>query len=110
MIFPIICDLTRKLLSKNKPNKVYRETSEVLQGDSLKRYEEITKIFTNEFMYKVTKKGKNEDGTDFWFMEQTNDISETNNQNVEYIDLPTKEEWGKSWNEKIKSLLPKLKK
>jgi len=109
MVIPIILGLTRRLLTNIKPNKVIRTTHEVLDNNSLVRYDEITKIFINEFMYKLTKKGKNTDGTDFWVMELVDNIQENETTETEYLDIPPIEEINKKWEERLLSILPKLK-
>ena len=110
LIIPIILNLTRKLLNDYKPKIVFRETTEVLSNYSLMRYEEITKIFLNEFMYKLTKKGKDEFGHDFWFMELVNENNITPiDENSEYINLPSKSERDKTWENKMKTVLNQIK-
>jgi len=104
MIMPIIIELTKMLLTKYKPKIIYRVTVENLTEYSLLRYDEITNILVNEFMYKLTKKSKDENGNDFWFMEMIDDSIDENNDSSEYILVPTKEESVKLWEDKIKSI------
>lgn len=104
MIMPIIIELTKMLLTKYKPKIIYRVTVENLTEYSLLRYDEITNILVNEFMYKLTKKSKDENGNDFWFMELIEDSIDENNDSSEYILVPTKEESVKLWEDKIKSI------
>jgi hypothetical protein len=60
-------------------------------------------------MYKLTKKGKNEDGTDFWLMELVDKVEENFDHNTEYIDIPPMREVNDKWEKRILSILPKLK-
>jgi hypothetical protein len=108
-IMPIIFNLTRKLLSKYKPKIVFRETSEMLSDYSLMRYQEITNIFLNEFMYKLTKRGKDEFGHDFWYMELVDEATEPIDENSEYLNISSKSEREKKWEDKMRSILPMVK-
>ena len=108
-IMPIIFNLTRKLLSKYKPKIVFRETSEMLSRYSLMRYQEITNIFLNEFMYKLTKRGKDEFGHDFWYMELVDETTEPIDENSEYLNISSKSEREKKWEDKMRSILPMVK-
>lgn len=110
-IFPIVIDLTKRLLTHYKPSKIIRRTSENLVGNSLIRYELITNILINDYMYKLTKQGKGTDGKDFWIMELVNNdqIHEnTDNDDVMYLDVPSIEESKKIWEDKLNKILPFL--
>lgn len=85
LIVPLIIEMTRKLLTSFKPNNVIRKTVEPLIDDSLIRYDEITKIFVDEFEYHLISKEKTSDNKTKWIMStnlQTevvnNDISDNN--------------------------------
>jgi len=70
----------------------------------------IIKSFLNEFMYKLTKKGKDKFGYDFWFMELVDEYTEiTIDENSEYINLPSKAERDKAWEDKMKMVLNQIK-
>lgn len=76
-IFKIVLQLTRKLLNIMIPEEIIRKTVEPLSGDSLKRYEEITKIMVNEYGYVVTKTYKDEFGCTVWILNKN--IGQENN-------------------------------
>ena len=92
LIFPIIEAMTRKLLDKQLPNEINRQTSEQLDGDSLKRYEIITNIMVNEYGYKLIEKKKDEFGYTHWKlsrlenMDKNKDMKETYNITHRYTD------------------------
>lgn len=60
-------------------------------------------------MYKLTKTGEDEFGNDFWYMEPTEDSVKEIDENVEYLDIPPMVEINKKWEERLLSILPKLK-
>lgn len=75
--------MTRDLVNRIKPNIIYREAMENLEGNSLKRYETITKILVDELGYKLVHQGKNNYGNESWkFLK--NDIE--HNLNEETIE------------------------
>jgi hypothetical protein len=65
-IFPIIEELTRKLLNKMIPQEIYRRTVEPLTGDSLERYNRITQIMVNEYGYILNETYVDNDGCTVW--------------------------------------------
>ena len=68
----------------------------------------------NEFMYKITKQGKDADGKDFWFMERVNESEINENlidtESVKYLDIPSVEEAKQIWEKRLYQILPSLKK
>lgn len=61
-------------------------------------------------MYKLTKKGKGKFGYDFWFMELVDENTEiTIDENSEYINLPSKAERDKAWEDKMKMVINQIK-
>ncbi len=76
LIFPLIKELTRKLLNKMLPEKILRRTVEFNNEFTLKRYDEITNIMVNEYGYSLTLK-KDEDSTITWILTRTQ-INESN--------------------------------
>jgi hypothetical protein len=61
-------------------------------------------------MYKLTKKGKDKFGYDFWFMELVDENNITPiDENTEYINLPSKAECDKAWEDKMKMVLNQIK-
>lgn len=90
LIFPIIENMTRKLLDSQLPNEIIRKTSEPLDGDSLKRYEIITNIMINEYGYKLIDKKKDSFGCTTWVLskiannDDNKNMLETYNLNHEY--------------------------
>lgn len=69
------------LLDKELPQTIVRQTSEPLSGDSLKRYEEITKIMVNEYGYTLIDESKDGFGGTRWVLSKT-DVKD-NNQDLE---------------------------
>lgn len=65
-IFPIVENLTRKLLNSMIPQEIYRKTVEPLTGDSLERYNRITNIMINEYGYKLKETYVDNDGCTIW--------------------------------------------
>jgi hypothetical protein len=60
---------------------IYRKTVEPVDGDSLKRYEEITDIMVNEYGYKLTSTEKTRDGRTIWYLSR-GEVSD-NNKNMD---------------------------
>ncbi len=60
-------------------------------------------------MYKLTKQGKTIDNHNFWLLEKDVTPSKDVNEDVEYIDIPSSDEFEKAWIEKIKLISKKLK-
>ncbi len=80
-IFPLIMDMTRKLMDEQLPKNISRRTVEPVDGDSLKRYEEITNIMVNEYGYELIDTNTDEWGYTTWKLtrgEVTNDNEEMN--------------------------------
>lgn len=85
LILPIIEDMTRKLLDKQLPDIIVRETSEPIENDSLIRYEQITNIMVNEYGYKLIEKTKNPFGGTKWVLSRK-EITDNNKQlNENYV-------------------------
>ena len=84
-IFPIIKDMTRKLMDSYLPNNIFRRTVESIKGDSLLRYEEITNIMINEYGYRLTEKSTDDFGYTIWKLSR-NEITDNNkDMNESYI-------------------------
>jgi hypothetical protein len=85
LIFPIIKDMTRKLMDSYLPQNIFRKTIEPIQGDSLIRYEEITNIMVNEYGYKLTEKSTDNFGYTIWKLNR-NKINDNNkDMNESYV-------------------------
>ena len=111
-IFPIIINLTRKLLNNMLPEKILRRTKEKVYDKSLTRYEEITNIMVNEYNYVVVQEGTTSFGTHYWKLEQNGITNKNKTMEEQYIieDLPTNEDTLRGWNEKLPMILEGLKK
>lgn len=86
--------MTRKLLNKNLPKEILRRTIEPLNGDPLKRYEEITNIMVNEYGYKVDKTYLDDFGCTVWLLSK-NESTDTNrnmNETYEIGGIPNKKQ------------------
>ena len=105
LIFPIVCNLLRKLLDKSTPKIIFRETTEVLSGESLMRYDEITKILTEEYMYKLFKKVLDENGKYIWGFELAENIEENAEDGEMKIYLPPYEERKKQLDESLNRII-----
>jgi hypothetical protein len=105
-IFPIIMDMTRKLMDAELPQNIYRKTSEPVDGDSLKRYEEITNIMVNEYGYKLLSVEKDW-GHTTWKLtrEKMNDNNKDMDESYEIIHSYTIQETCKLSNDPILPLL-----
>jgi HSP90 family molecular chaperone len=93
-IFPIIKNMTRKLLDNNIPKKILRKTVEPLGGDSLKRYEEITNIMVNEYGYKIDETYLDSFGCTVWLLSKK-EITDNNsdmNETYEIGGIPNKKQ------------------
>lgn len=84
LIFPIIEDMTRKLLNKSLPDEIIRRTVEPLEGGSLKRYEIITNILVNEYDYEVTDTYKDESNCTVWLLSKKSKTDKNNNMSESY--------------------------
>ena len=107
--FPLVMDMTRKLLDEHLPQNIYRKTSESIGGDSLKRYEEITKIMVNEYGYILTKTEKTKDGRTMWYLtKDTNNIlNNSMDENYVITHEYTFQETSKRMFDWVLPLLPK---
>jgi hypothetical protein len=79
LLFPIIKDMTRRLMDQHLPQNIVRRTVEPLSGDSLIRYEEITNIMINEYGYRLDNVVKDKFGYTTWNLTK---VGETEN-NIE---------------------------
>jgi len=79
LIFPLIKELTRKLLNTMLPEKILRRTIEPNTELNLRRYDEITDIMVNEYGYILTHK-KETDSQVVWVLTK-------NNLNEENLDM-----------------------
>jgi hypothetical protein len=85
LIFPIIEEMTRKLLNNKLPEEIIRKTSEPIIGSSLLRYDMITKIMTEEYGYKVTKEFIDDYGNREWVLSKISKTEKNKNMNEEYV-------------------------
>jgi hypothetical protein len=101
-------DLTRKLMDDELPQNIFRKTVEPVDGDSLKRYEEITNIMVNEYGYIVTSIDKDKWGYTTWRLTKNNvnDKNKDMNESYEITHSYTIQESLKLTND---CLLPLLK-
>ncbi len=107
-IFPIIKTMTRKLMDEQLPQNIYRKTVESIDGDSLKRYEEITNIMVNEYGYTLVYMDRDKWGQTTWKLTR-GDITDDNkgmDESYEITHTYTIQESLKSTND---CLLPLLK-
>ena len=107
-IFPIIEDMTRKLLENTLPNKILRKTAEMLKNDnSLKRYEVIGNILINEYGYILTNEytGK---GVNYWEYSKKDIVNNSKmEESYTLYDLPTWEDTKRAIKEQV---LPEFEK
>ena len=77
LIINTIKEMTRFLLNNHLPDTIYRRTYEIINSDSMNRYEEITNIMVDEFGYVVTKEEVDQDGYKTWELkrESVNEIN-----------------------------------
>jgi len=85
LITPIIEMMTRKLLDKQLPDIIVRETAEPLQNDSLKRYDMITNIMVNEYGYNLIERSKNQFGGTKWVLSKQEITDNNKNMDETYI-------------------------
>jgi len=106
-IFPIIKDMTRMLLDDYLPEKILRETTESLTGDSLERYEQITQLMINEYNYQLVSKEKTIDGRTIWILNRgdVNDKNKEMNETYDIVHLYSQSEKGIKMFEAISPLL-----
>jgi hypothetical protein len=69
----------RELLDSYLPQNIFRKTVEVVDGDSLRRYEEITNIMVNEYGYRLEKTEKTRDNRTKWFLTR-DEMSDVNRE------------------------------
>jgi hypothetical protein len=77
-------DSTRKLMDEELPQNIFRKTVEPIDGDSLKRYEEITNIMVNEYGYKLIEHSKDKWGYSYWKLTKENLTNENKNMDEFY--------------------------
>lgn len=85
-IFPIIKNMTRELMDKQLPKNIIRSTAEPIEGDSLKRYEEITDIMVNEYGYRLVEKKEDDWGYTTWKLSRDG-INENNKDMKEHYEI-----------------------
>lgn len=71
-IIPLVIEMTRDLITRNNPKQITRQTMERLEDDSLKRYEKITKLLTNELGY-IQKRHTQHNGLHEWLFIKNDD-------------------------------------
>ncbi|MGZ7066913.1 MAG: hypothetical protein ACXVHT_01265 [Methanobacterium sp.] len=111
-IFPIIKELTRELLKHMTPEEIHRKAVE--SNISLDRYDEITKIFVNEFDYEdVTDEQLKSEN--IWILRKKDHNYKNSALNEIYI-LNEKEYWDRfheriseSWMKSMKNKFHLLK-
>jgi len=109
-IFPIIKNMTRELLDSYLPQNISRRTVEPVDGDSLKRYEEITNIMINEYGYKLVDKTVDEFNYTRWKLTR-NEITDNNKdmkESYEIIHCLSTQELHKSMFDHILPLLKEM--
>ena len=84
LIFPIIENLTRKLLNKMTPEEIYRKTIEPLTNNSLERYHRITNIMINEYDYKLKETYVDKDGCTVWKLIKNGNTEKNKNMDESY--------------------------
>lgn len=108
-IFPIILKMTRALMNTELPENIFRKTVEPIDGDSLKRYEEITNIMVNEYGYILTSKEQTKDGRTIWYLTKDSGTENNKAMNESYEithEYPSQERLKDTFD----CILPKLKK
>jgi hypothetical protein len=83
-ILPIVMNMTRELMDAELPQNIFRKTVEPVDGDSLKRYEEITNIMVNEYGYKLDSVEKTFDNRTIWKLSKKNEIDNNKDMNESY--------------------------
>lgn len=99
IIFPIITDMTKRLLNNKLPERILRKTSEILDNDnSLKRYEIIGNILVNDYGY-ILEKSYEEHGIKYWLYKKS-DLNSNNSMDENYLinSLPTWEDTNRMIN------------
>jgi len=72
--------MTRKLMDEQLPQNIIRKTVEPVDGDSLKRYEEITQIMVDEYGYTLVNVNKDKWGYTTWNL--TRDVITDDNKEM----------------------------
>lgn len=85
-ILPIIKYMTRKLMDEYLPQNIFRKTVEPIDGDSLKRYEEITNIMVNEYSYRLISIDKDKYGYTTWKLTRS-EINDSNKDMEESYEI-----------------------
>lgn len=83
-IFPIIINMTRELMDAELPQNIFRKTVEPVDGDSLKRYEEITKIMVDEYGYRLESTEKTKDNRTIWYLTKDSGMDDNKTMNESY--------------------------
>jgi hypothetical protein len=83
-IFPIIINMTRELMDAELPQNIFRKTVEPVDGDSLKRYEEITNIMVNEYGYRLDSTEKTKDNRTIWYLTKDSETDNNKTMNESY--------------------------
>jgi hypothetical protein len=84
LLFPIIKDMTRRLMDQHLPQNIVRRTVEPLSGDSLIRYEEITNIMINEYGYRLDNVVKDKFGYTTWNLTKVGETENNSEMNESY--------------------------
>jgi hypothetical protein len=107
-IFPIIKDMTRELMDAELPQNIYRKTVEPVDGDSLKRYEEITNIMVNEYGYKLIEHKTNKWGETSWKLTRET-VSDNNKEMNESYEITHEYSTQEKLKKALDPILPLLK-
>jgi hypothetical protein len=65
-IIPLVKKMTINLVNRVKPKIIKRVSVEKLNNKTMKRYDEITKLFQDILGYELTYKGEDDEGNDVW--------------------------------------------
>lgn len=101
-VMPLVNEMSKNLITRINPKSIEMQTAEKLSGDSLKRYEKIIEMLTNELGY-IKINDYKKDGIHYWVFNR-NDKEEVFNEEtiLTYEIIPI--------DDKIKRIEESLKK
>ena len=70
-VMPLVNKMSKNLIRRIKPKSIEMQTAERLSGDSLKRYEKIIEMLTNELDY-IKINDYEKDGIHYWVFNKNN--------------------------------------
>ena len=101
-VMPLVNEMSKNLIMRIKPKSIEMQTAEKLNGDSLKRYEKIIEMLTNELGY-IKINDYEKDGIHYWVFNRDNTEEIFNEETILTYDIIPIEDKIKRVEESLKN-------